>query len=94
MLISYTFGGTSLTDDGGTQLADFAETTLPMRTSPYIINSQVTGTNTVTLSSVESCGWINGCVCGVTNGAEQHGEWIRGERIDGDVDVGYGCAAW
>ena len=96
VLISYTFGGTSLTDDGGTQLANFAETTVINNadTSPYIINSQVTGTNTVTLEfSEELVGGSTNAFAVSTNG-EQHGEWVHGEWINSDVDVGYGCAAW
>ena len=29
----------------------------------------------------------------VSTNCEQHGE-VHGERIDGDVDVGYGCELW
>ena len=39
-------------------------------------------------------GWFNECVCGVNEWCEQQREWVHGEWIDGDVDVGYGCAAW
>ena len=53
-------------------------------------SAKVTGTNTVTLEFSELV--VVQRMRGVNNG-EQHREWVHGEWIDGDVDVGYGCAA-
>ena len=55
---------------------------------PTLTSAKVTGTNT-TLDQ-RGVGVSNECVCGVNEWREQHREWVHGEWIDGDIDVGYG----
>ena len=61
-------------------------------TMSRLTSAKVTGTGTVTLHQ-RGVGGGSRCVCGVNEWCEQHGDGFGGERIDGDVDVGYGCAA-
>ena len=61
---------------------------------PTLTSAKVTGTNTVTLEFSEELvgGSTNAFAVstnGVSNTVSGYGEWING-----DVDVGYGCAAW
>ena len=77
VLISYTLGGTSLTDDGGTQLADFAETTVINNadTSPYIVNCR-DQTNTVTLEFSYELRVVQRMRLWCQRMGEQHG-WVQ-----------------
>ena len=61
---------------------------------PTLTSAKVTGTNTVTLEFSEELvgGSTNAFVVstnGVSNTVSGYSEWING-----DIDVGYGCAAW
>ena len=84
-------------DEGGKTVSVTNSTvaTYAFDDEPTLTSAKVTGTNTVTLEfSEELVGGSTDAFVGVNEWCEQHGEWILGDRIDGDVDVGYGCAAW
>ena len=62
---------------------------------PTLTSAKVTGTNTVTLEfSEELVGGSTNAFVVSTNGVSNTVSGYSGEWIDGDVDVGYGCAAW
>ena len=83
-------------DEGGktVSITDSTVATYAFDDEPTLTSAKVTGTNTVTLEfSEELVGGSTNAFAVSTNGSEQHREWVHGEWINGDVDVGYGCAA-